>query len=170
MNYLHSPCCLRFNDDVEPSRQGPLLKLFAISQLEARLMQVAMADSPLTADDFAVYSWVRLTGPITPTQLAADLGMRQPTLSNYLRRMSERGHLRRRPHPEDGRSQLVSLTASGTRITVRSFPGFQLAISSFTERLQLPAEEIGRALDGISNAFEEAIADIETSRRDQLGA
>ena len=133
-------------------------------------MQLAMADSPLTPEDFAVYSWLRLVGPVTPTQLAADLGMRQPTLSNYLRRMSERGHLRRRQHPEDGRSQLVSLTASGSRATVRSFPGFQLAISSFTDRLQLAADEVARVLDGLSDAFESAIADVESSRRRQLGA
>ena len=41
-------------------------------------MTSAMASSPLTPGDFAVYSWLRLTGPITPGALAKDLGMHQP--------------------------------------------------------------------------------------------
>jgi len=127
-------------------------------------MQAAMASSPLSPEDFAVYSWLRLTGPITPGALAADLGMHQPTMSNHLRRMYSRGHLRRRTHPSDGRSQLVSLTPSGRRVTERSFPGFRLAIDSFRARLHLDEAEVQRVLDAVADALEAAVADVEGRR------
>src|SRR4051794_39189692 len=123
-------------------------------------MQTAMADSPLTPDDFAVYSWLRLVAPVTPGRLAADLGMHQPTLSNYLRRMDDRGHLRRRRHPSDGRSQLVALTPSGRRVTERSFPGFAAAIGAFRARLAMDEADVQRVLDAVSVALEEAVADV----------
>jgi DNA-binding MarR family transcriptional regulator len=145
-------------------RQGPLLRLFSIAQAESRLMQLAMAASPLTPEDFAVYSWLRLRGPVTPTALAADLGMHQPTLSNYLRRMTGRGHLRRRPNPLDGRSQLVSLTAAGTRVTERSFPGFTAAITAFRDNLALPDAEVDRVLLALSATLELAVAQVEAAR------
>ena len=154
--------CLRFNDDVDRSlRQGPLLRLFTIAQQESRLMQVAMAESPLEPNDFAVYSWLRLVGPVTPTRLAADLGMRQPTLSNYLKRMTDRGHLRRRRNPHDGRSQLVSLTASGRRVTERSFPGFKAAITAFRDHLELSDDELARVLGSLSDTLDRAVAELE---------
>ena len=130
-------------------------------------MASAMASSPLTPEDFAVYSWLRLAGPITPGALAADLGMHQPTMSNYLRRMYARGHLRRRTHPDDGRSQLVSLTPSGRRVTERSFPGFRLAIDSFRARLQVDETEVQRVLDAVAAALEAAVADIEGRKLDR---
>lgn len=168
MNYLTRSWCLRLNDDVEQNlRQGPLLRLFTIAQQESRLMQVAMADSPLEPNDFAVYSWLRLVGPVTPTALAADLGMRQPTLSNYLRRMTDRGHLRRRRNPVDGRSQLVSLTASGRRVTERSFPGFTSAIETFRAHLQLPEEELARVLASVSDSLDAAVAVLEQAVADE---
>lgn len=132
-------------------------------------MQAAMADSPLTPDDFAVYSWLRLVGPVTPGRLAADLGMHQPTMSAYLRRMYGRGHLRRRPHPDDGRSQLVSLTSSGRRVTERSFAGFERAIGAFRARLGVDEAEVQRVLDAVSDALEAAVADV-TSAHEQTGA
>ena len=172
MNYPARVRCLRLNDDVDGNlRQGPLLRLFTIAQQTTRLMQVAMADSPLEPPDFAVYSWLRLVGPVTPTRLAADLGMRQPTLSNYLKRMTDRGHLRRRRNPLDGRSQLVSLTASGRRVTERSFPGFTAAISTFRAHLDVPEEELARVLGSLSDSLDRAVGELEQAAlREETGS
>ena len=172
VNYPARVRCLRLNDDVDGNlRQGPLLRLFTIAQQTGRLMQVAMADSPLEPPDFAVYSWLRLVGPVTPTRLAADLGMRQPTLSNYLKRMTDRGHLRRRRNPLDGRSQLVSLTASGRRVTERSFPGFTAAISTFRAHLDVPEEELARVLGSLSDSLDRAVGELEQAAlREETGS
>lgn len=143
--------------------RGPLLLVYALSHQTSQLLAARFTDTPLTPDDFAVYSALNLVAPCTPTFLADTLGMRQTTLSNYLRRMQQRGHLRRRPNPKDGRSTLIRLTPSGVRVTEACFPAFRIAIMSVIDRLgdRQPAvlaamEELSRCLaDALSEAAED---------------
>jgi DNA-binding MarR family transcriptional regulator len=138
-------------------KRGPFLLEFAISQQLSALLSRALADAPLTPDEFAVYSVLKWTGPTTPTRLAADLGMRASTMSHYLRRMTDRGHLDRRPNPNDGRSSLVALTGAGHQVTEDCFPGFGAAITAFRERLDMPEDDLLAALEVMSAALEAAI-------------
>lgn len=146
----------------ELSYRGPFLLQFANSQQLSVLLSRALADAPLTPDEFAVYSVLRLTGPTTPTRLAADLGMRASTMSHYLRRMAERGHLDRSPNPSDGRSSLVALTPDGHQVTEACIPGFQAAITAFRERLAMPEKDLLAALELMSDALEAAYQTITT--------
>ena len=90
-----------------------------------------MADAPLTPPDFAVTSALRLAQPCRPTDLARILGMRPTTLSNHLRRLGDRGLVRRRPDPHDGRAALIQLTAKGRRDAEACFPAFAERSASF---------------------------------------
>lgn len=137
--------------------RGPLLLIYALSRQTSDLMSTCFAGAPLTPDEFAVYSALRIIAPATPSSLAATVGMKLPTLSNHLRRMEQRGHLRRRANPRDGRSRIISLTPLGDRLTVECFPYFQGAINPLLDRLGpettriLDAmEELSRALDAVA--------------------
>ena len=94
-----------------------------------------MASSRLSPNDFAVQSAIRAFQPITPTRLAALLGMPPTTLSSYLRRLEARRQIRRRPNPDDGRSALLEVTKSGDRAVVAAFPALQGAIAQIHEHL-----------------------------------
>jgi DNA-binding MarR family transcriptional regulator len=141
-------------------RRGPFLLHFANSQLLSALLGRALGHAPLTADDFAVYSLLRITGATTPSRLRGDLGMPASTLSNYLRRMTERGHLDRRPNPDDGRSSLVVLTPEGVAATEACYPGFHAAITAFREHLAMPEDALLSALDVMGRALAAAEHDI----------
>ncbi len=136
--------------------RGSFLLVYAVDQQLSTLLHQAMADAPLSPDEFAVTSVLNLTGPVRPTELSAQTGMRPTTLSNYLRRFEERGLVRRRPDPADGRASLVSLTPRGTRQTVACFPGFSAAITAFHDALLeegLTPDELQKYLEIVSRAM-----------------
>ena len=78
-------------------------------------------------------------------------------MSNWLRRMESRGHLRRQRNPVDGRSQLVQLTARGARLTEQCFPAFALAIETFRDALEIDEQVLLEVLEAMSTAFAVAV-------------
>ncbi|AXJ11814.1 MarR family winged helix-turn-helix transcriptional regulator [Arthrobacter sp. PM3] len=52
-------------------------------------------------------------GESRATHLAERLGVSAPVLSRHIAELEEHGYVVRRPDPEDGRAQLVALSASG---------------------------------------------------------
>lgn len=139
--------------------RGPFILIYALDQQLSTLLTRAMEDAPLSPQLFAVTSVLRLTGPVRPTTLAEIVGMRPTSLSNQLRRLTDSGHIRRRPDPADGRAALVSLTAKGVRDTEACFPSFGAALESFQHHLaqegvdRLAALEM---LEGMSRALSSA--------------
>jgi len=100
-----------------PSRgRNVLFRLFILGQLADDLLGRAMKGLKVQPNDFAVLSAIRAFQPITPSRLAALLGMPPTTLSSYLRRLEARRLVRRRPNPDDGRSSLLELTRNGERL------------------------------------------------------
>ena len=138
--------------------RGPFLLHFANSQKLGALLARSFADgqAPLTTDEFAVYSLLRLAGPTTPTRLAHDLGMPTSTMTHYLRRMDAAGHLNRRPNPEDRRSSLIELTTAGAETTVACFPAFSAAITAFRQHLMMPEKELLTAMSAMNDALHAA--------------
>jgi DNA-binding MarR family transcriptional regulator len=130
-----------------PFARGAFLLVYALDQQLSQLLAQRMADSPLTPPDFAVTSALRLAQPCRPTELARILGMRPTTLSNHLRRLGERGLVRRRPDPRDGRAALLQLTAKGRRDTEACFPAFGDAIVLFRKALAEEGVDEGHVLD-----------------------
>jgi DNA-binding MarR family transcriptional regulator len=146
------------------SFRGPFLLLYALSQQQGRLLQQAMADAPLTPADFAVYSALRLMQPTTPTQLATTLGMKPTTLSSVLVRMADNGHLKRRRNPADGRSVVVSLNATGVRVTEECFATFGAAIDAFRRNLEVDEQDFLGHLEAASRAFDRAAGELDAGQ------
>jgi DNA-binding MarR family transcriptional regulator len=137
-------------------RPSLLLQVFALDQRAGVLLREALADAPLRPDEFAVYSVLRLLGTTTPTALGREVGMAPTTLSTYLRRMGERRHVRRRRNPADGRSALVTLTASGVRVTERCFPGFAAARDALTAELDVSYDAASATFSAVAAALDRA--------------
>lgn len=140
-------------------QRGPFLLVFAIGQQLGALLGQTMRTAPLRPSEFAIYSALRLEQPVTPTRLAAVLGMPPTTLSSALRKMTDAGHLDRLPNPDDGRSQLVELTEVGVEVTEACFPAFGAAITAFRDALAtefVTEHELLRVLEGASRAIDVA--------------
>ena len=88
------------------------LDLFVVDQHLGSLMDATLAGTGITGTLFAVYSQLAV-GPRTPGQLSEVLGIRPTTLSGYLATMARSGHTARVRNERDGRSSLISLTATG---------------------------------------------------------
>jgi DNA-binding MarR family transcriptional regulator len=152
--------------------RGPFLLHFANSQKLTALLSRSFADgnAPLTIDEFAVYSLLRLAGPTTPTRLAHDLGMPASTMTHYLRRMDAAGHLIRRPNPEDRRSSLIELSTAGSDATVACFPAFGAAIAAFRQHLMMPEKELLTAMSAMNDALHAAHEDLTADTSDERGS
>ncbi len=135
-----------------------LFRLFVLGHLADDLLGRAMVDLNLNPSDFAVQSAIRAFQPVTPTRLAALLGMPPTTLSSYLRRLEARRQIRRRPNPEDGRSTLLEVTKIGSRNVVAAFPAVQGSVARVHERLDYSPKELDLALDRLEDSLRALLA------------
>jgi DNA-binding MarR family transcriptional regulator len=142
-----------------------LFRLFILGQLADDLLGRAMAGQKLLPNDFAVLSAIRAFQPITPSRLAALLGMPPTTLSSYLRRLEARRFVRRRPNPDDGRSSLLELTKTGDKHTVAAFPALQGSVARVHERLDYAPRELDLALDRLEDTMRALLSRPDESMR-----
>jgi DNA-binding MarR family transcriptional regulator len=142
-----------------------LFRLFILGQLADDLLGRAMVGLKVQPNDFAVLSAIRAFQPITPSRLAALLGMPPTTLSSYLRRLEGRRLVRRRPNPDDGRSSLLEVTKTGDRHAVSAFPALQGSVARVHERLDYSPRELDLALDRLEDAMRALLSRPDESRR-----
>jgi DNA-binding MarR family transcriptional regulator len=122
-----------------------------------QLVDRELAADGVASDGYAALSLVGVRGSLRLTELADELGMPLTTASDVIRRLEQRGHVRRRPNPDDGRSFLFELTARGDREWRRGWG----ALQRINERLgqELDAEAMRAALLDLGNAFNALIDD-----------
>lgn len=145
-----------------PERRISLLfDLFVVNQHVRRLLGAALADAPLTADEYAVYGLLFEQGPLTATEMSKRLGMPLTTLLDYLRTMSSRRHLRRRPHPSDGRAQHLELTLTGVGAHRRTNEFWEAMRTQLELALEMPADDVRRALHALDQAAVAALRVVE---------
>jgi DNA-binding MarR family transcriptional regulator len=142
-----------------------LFRLFILGQLADDLLGQSMRRAKLSSNDFAVQSAIRAFQPITPTRLAALLGMRPTTLSSYLRRLEARRQIRRRRNPEDGRSFLLEVTKTGDRNVVAAFPALRGSIAQVHEQLDYSSQDLDLALDRLEDALRRVLSRPDESMR-----
>jgi len=133
-----------------------LFDVFATSQAVGRLLAAAMRGSPLTPSEYAVASAIFELEAATPTALAARLGMPLTTFADHLRAFQARGLAARLPHPTDGRSYRVVLTAAGREAHKAANAGFEEAHRAFAASLPANADQVRAALAAIRDAAESA--------------
>jgi DNA-binding MarR family transcriptional regulator len=145
-------------DEAPPvRRQSILLQLFVLSQVTGALVDELVAESGITPNEFAVHSTVAVLGPLTPTELSRLLGTPPTTLSAIIARLVDKGLLKRRRHPEDGRSYVLETTARGRRTQERNGAALAAAL-----------QQLDVDLEGDSQAILDALHRLEAALRRQL--
>lgn len=102
-----------------------LFEVFTISRRVDEVLSGALVEHGLNATEFGWYSLLLVEGPQTPTELTRRSGSPATTVSQVLRRLEERGHLRREPNPADARSTRVALTDAGDAFVRAALPAFR---------------------------------------------
>jgi DNA-binding MarR family transcriptional regulator len=102
--------------EVEPiAITARLARLHAV--LSPRLEMVFVRYGTRGADFAVIATLVRLAAEsVSQRRLASELGLSAGTVSLRIDRLVERGLAQRRPHPDDGRGALVSLTDRGREL------------------------------------------------------
>lgn len=133
-----------------------LLDLFVVQERVGELLDAALAGTGVRAAEFAVFSQLG-AGSLTPGEIGARLGTTKSTLAGHLGALERRGHLRRRPHPQDGRSHLLELTLGGRRTLEECQARFRVTLGVFESELQHPGATARVILLDVDQALARAV-------------
>ncbi len=134
-----------------------LLLLFAAHQRMVQLVGRELSADGVESDTYAVLSLLGARGSVRLTDFARELGLPLTTMSDVVRRLESRGHVRRRPNPDDGRSFLFELTARGDREWRRGWGALQRINEHLAQDVDF--EEMRIALTTLDGAFDRALTD-----------
>ena len=130
-----------------------LFDVWLIMHSMTTLLDEALAPTPLSGDDFGLYSLLRGYGPVTPTQISRWTGMRPTTVSVALKRLQARDHGVSTPNPDDGRSYLIGLNDAGIAAHTEAAPHFRAAVERLAAELGTDQRGERLALRRIDAAF-----------------
>lgn len=104
-------------DPLDPARPGSsaLLLGMAFRAQTDRFHELLRAEGrePLRPAHGFVFRLLQQHGELTATQLGAHLGVTRQAAARLTAELERWGYLARRPHPGDGRAQVLALTAKG---------------------------------------------------------
>ena len=126
-----------------------LFDVFLTNQKRAQLIEAALAETDLAAEDYPFYVIIGAEGPWTPTDLSRRLVMPLTTVLFRVRRLERRGHAERKPNPDDGRSFTIRLTPAGQKLLRKARPKFRAAAESV--EAQLGAGQVAALRDSLAN-------------------
>lgn len=116
-------------------------RLLAISSLSQRDSQRALAGTSLTESRLHALWVLQHAGPLTQQTLSQALGTTPRSVSALIDGLVSAGYAERRPHPEDRRAVLVTLTERATDM----MDGMEAERSRLTEQLLAAVDEADRA-------------------------
>jgi DNA-binding MarR family transcriptional regulator len=123
-----------------------------------RVVARHLQEAGVSGEQLALLSLIATVEPITPTALAAELGVPLTTLADALRRLDARGELERSPNPADQRSHLITLSGEGRARLEAVEPQLRKAADELSAELRLPPDEVSEALDDLHGALRTASA------------
>lgn len=103
-----------------PTAPGHLLR--RAQQLHAATFAAHVTDPDLTTPQFAVLTVLRSSPKIDQVRLSQRLAIDRSTIADIAGRLEERGLIKRQRDTQDGRRNLLSLTARGRALHDRTRP------------------------------------------------
>lgn len=137
-----------------------LYELWRTSRRSAAVLDEVLDGAPLSGGEFALYSLLRFSGPLTPSEVARRTATPPTTASEALKRMEDRGHLRRAPNPADARSVTVELTTAGRAAHTQTGTAFQVLLKDVYAELGGEVDQIIYSLARLDRALAVASGDV----------
>ena len=79
-----------------------------------------------------------------------------------MRRLVDRGDVKRVPNPDDGRSHLLQVTKRGDTAWRKGWPALQATIGLIADHLERPVEDVHDAIEELNGALREASRTLNT--------
>lgn len=144
--------------DVNLQGSAILARARRITAMAREKIVPVLARHGLDGGEFYVLAALRRAGApyaMRPTELFRALMVSSGGLTDRLRRLEERGLVRRRPSPEDGRSMLVELSAEGCRLVEQAFREDMEVENGIVARLgNAERKELVRLLEQLARIME----------------
>jgi DNA-binding MarR family transcriptional regulator len=130
------------SDSAAQAREADLLQeLYSTGLLVGLLVDEELEKAGVPNDLFSFLGWVATLQPVTPGTLAAETGLPPTTIRDYVRRLGERGDVRKIPNPADGRSYHLVLTEQGQRVASQGWPAVVAAFDRVARHFRRPAAD-----------------------------
>jgi DNA-binding MarR family transcriptional regulator len=142
-------------------RNTVLLQLWTAAHMAERLVHEHLERAGVSDEQFALLSLISLYGPVTPTALAAQMGVPLTTLADAVRRLDARGEIERLPNPDDGRSHLLTLSAAGYERVQAAAPAVVGSVEELRKHLGLSLQEVEAAMDDMHRSLQQAVSGLE---------
>jgi DNA-binding MarR family transcriptional regulator len=118
-----------------------LQELYSTGLLVGMLVDEELEKAGLPLPLFSFLGWIARLQPVTPGMLAAETGLPPTTIRDYVRRLADRGDVRKTPNPADGRSYHLVLTRNGQKVADQGWPAVVAAFERIVPHLDRPAAE-----------------------------
>lgn len=140
-----------------------LQELYTTGLLVGLLVDEELEKAGVPQALFSFLGWVTRLQPVTPGTLATETGLPPTTIRDYVRRLVERGDVRKIPNPTDGRSYYLVLTRKGQALSDRGWPAVVAAFGRMARHLERPAAEHLTASRELRRAAKRSIAETDAS-------
>jgi DNA-binding MarR family transcriptional regulator len=137
------------------------LEVPVASRYVVRILEHRLAPTGIPPYQLGLLTHIRHAQPVTPTEISAASGVSPTTLRDNIQRLVDGGLARRLPHPTDGRSYRIELTARGERIIRAADPVLAEAYDALERRLGKPLAHYQGAVRELNAALERALAELE---------
>jgi DNA-binding MarR family transcriptional regulator len=141
-------------NELNPRLDNVLFDVWLVSRATTALLDDALRQSGLDSDEFAVYSVLASSDHLTPTELARWMSAPPTTVSSYVKRFQQRGHVTKTPNPQDGRSYTLSLTPAGRRAHRAAGTRFLPILHDVVERIGSNTSATHRRLRALHRSVE----------------
>lgn len=111
--------------DIDSSGKAVVGRLLRLEEVVLRTINVVLQPFDLKYQEYAVLATLRVAGPpyqLSPSRLQSTLLFTSGGLSNLLKRLEQKGYIKRSTDPWDGRGVRVKLTAKGVRLADEAMP------------------------------------------------
>lgn len=135
-----------------------LQELYSTGLLVGVLVDEELEKAGVPQPLFSFLGWITRLQPVTPGKLAAETGLPPTTIRDYVRRLADRGDVRKVPNPMDGRSYHLVLTRKGEKVAYQGWPAVVAAFERMTPYLDRPAVEHLAAMRELRHAVKQALA------------